>query len=108
MSWYRQRSPHTLAYERYLMKQLIGSSVMDLSLKEKIGYDAVIGVLERHVPKQVNWNEIDNIGTIGIDEVATKKGHKGYRAVVTARQDDGTIHILGILKDRKKRLSKRS
>lgn len=108
MGWYRQRSPHTLAYENYLMKQLIGSSVADVSMKEKIGYDAVVGVLGRHVPKQVNWEEIDDIGTIGIDEVATKKGHKGYRAIVTARQDDGTVHVLGVLKDRKKRRSKRS
>lgn len=107
MSWYRQRSRQTLAYEKYLMKQLIGSSVADVSVKEKIGYDAVIGVLTRQVPKEVNWEEIDNIGTIGIDEVATKKGHKGYRAVVTARQDDGTIHILGVLQDRKKRRLRR-
>lgn len=44
-----------------------------------------------------------NLGTIGIDEVAHKKGHKNYRAVVTARQDDGTVLILTVLKDRKKR-----
>jgi len=103
LSWYKQRSPHTKAYERYLMKQLIGSTVADVSVKENIGYDAVLGALERQVDSEVNWGQVKNLGTIGIDEVAHKKGRKSYRAVVTARQDDGTVLILAVLKNRKKR-----
>ncbi len=103
LPWYEQRSPHTKAYDRYLMKQLIGSTVADVSLKENLGYDAVLGALERQVASEVNWDEVQNLGTIGIDEVAHKKGHKSYRAVVTARQDDGTVLILAVLRNRKKR-----
>lgn len=103
LSWYEQRSPHTKAYDCYLMKQLIGSTVADVSLKENLGYDAVLGALERQVTSEVNWDEVQNLGTIGIDEVAHKKGRKSYRAVVTARQDDGNVLILAVLKDRKKR-----
>lgn len=103
LSWYEQRSPHTKAYDRYLMKQLIGSTVADVSMKENLGYDAVVGALERQVASEVNWDEVKNLGTIGIDEIAYKKGRKSYRAVVTARQDDGTVLILAVLKDRKKR-----
>ena len=103
LDWYEQRSPHTKAYDRYLMKQLIGSTVADVSLKEKVGYDAVLGTLERQVASEVNWDEIDNLGTIGIDEVAHKKGRKGYRAVITARQNDGTVLILAVLETRKKK-----
>ena len=103
LKWYSQRSPHTKAYDRYLMKLLVGSTVADVSLKEKVGYDAVLGALERQVDKKVNWAEVTNLGTIGIDEIAGKKGHKGYRAILTARQDDGTTHILAVLPNRKKR-----
>lgn len=103
LSWYEQRSPHTKAYDQYLMKQLIGSTVADVSLKEKVGYDAVLGALQRQVSSEVNWAEVQNLGTIGIDEVAHKKGHKNYRAVITARQDDGTVIILAVLNNRKKR-----
>jgi hypothetical protein len=85
------------------MKQLIGSSVSDVSLKEKVGYDAILGTLKRQVGSEVNWDEIQNLATIGIDEVAYKKGHKHYRAVLTARQDDGTVTILAVLENRKKR-----
>ena len=107
LQWYEQRSPHTKAYDRYLMKQLIGSTVTDVSLKENLGYDAVLGALERQVATEINWDEVQNLGTIGIDEVAHKKGRKSYRAVVTARQDDGTVLILAVLQDRKKRRSAR-
>lgn len=103
LEWYEQRSPHTKAYDRYLMKLLIGSTVADVSLKENLGYDAVLGALERQVVDEINWAAVQNLGTIGIDEVAHKKGRKNYRAVVTARQDDGTVLILTVLKDRKKR-----
>jgi len=103
LSWYRQRSQVTLGYEEHLMKQLVGSTVADVTLKEGIGYDVVLGVLQRQVPAEVDWDAIDDLGTLGIDEVATKKGHKGYKAIVTARQANGTLHILGVLNDRKKR-----
>jgi len=103
LSWYEQRSPHTKAYDKYLVKQFIGSSVKDVSLKEKVGYDAILGALQRQVKSEVNWDEIQNLGTIGIDEVAHKKGHKHYRAVISARQDDGTVLILAVLNNRKKR-----
>jgi len=103
LPWYDQRSPHTKAYEQYLMKQLIGSTVADVSRKENLGYDAVLGALERQIDDEVNWDEVQNLGTIGIDEVAHKKGRKSYRAVVTARQDNGSVLILTVLKNRKKR-----
>jgi len=102
LDWYEPRSPHTKAYDQYLMKQLIGSTVADVSLKEKVGYDAILGALNRQVASEVNWAEVEHLGTIGIDEVAGKKGHQGYHAVITARQDDGTVIILAVLDNRKK------
>lgn len=102
LEWYDQRSPHTKAYDQHLMKQLIGSTVSDVSVKENVGYDAVLGALDRQIAEKINWDEVENLGTIGIDEIAGKKGHRGYRAIITARQDDGTILLLAVLKDRKK------
>ena len=105
VSWYEPRSPHTKAYDQHLLKQLIGSTIEDVSLKEKIGYDAIVGALQRQLPTSVNWDEVSNLGTVGIDEIAMKKGHKGYAAVITARQDDGEVVILAVLEDRRKRVS---
>ncbi len=103
LTWYEQRSPHTIGYDNYLMKQLIGSTVKDVSLKERIGYDAVLGTLKRRVPLEVDWDGITHLGTVGIDEVAMKKGHKDFAAVITARQDNGEVVVLAVLANRKKK-----
>ena len=75
----------------------------DVSLKEGVGYDALLGVLKRHVATSVDWSQVSDLKTIGIDEIAMKKGHKDYAAIITARQADGQLKILGVLADRKKK-----
>ena len=102
LDWYEPRSPHTKAFDHYLMKQLVGSTVSDVSLKEKVTYEAVLGAIKRQLPTEINWNGIENLGTIGIDEVAAKKGHGHYRAIISARQPDGNVMILAVLENRKK------
>ena len=103
VSWYEQRSPHTQAYDEYLVKQLINSTIEDVSLKEEVGYDAVVGALNRLIEPEINWAEIDAIGTLGIDEISRSKGRKKFSAIITARQPKGKVRILGVLPDRKKR-----
>ncbi len=105
VEWYQQRSPHTKAYDKYLLKQLINSTIEDVSLKEQVGYDAVLGALNRQVDTEINWAEVDNLGTVGIDEISMSKGRKKYSAIITARQSNGKMQILAVLPDRKKRQS---
>ena len=104
LEWYEQRSPHTKAYDRYLLKQLVNSTIEDVSLSENVGYDAIVGALNRQIDTQVNWEQVDDLSTVGIDEVAMSKGRKNYAAIITARQKDGKVRILAVLPDRKKRL----
>jgi hypothetical protein len=85
------------------MKQLVNTTIEDVSMRENIGYDAVLGALDRQIETKVNWSEIDDLGTIGIDEIALKKGRKNYAAIVTARQKNGQSRVLAVLPDRKKR-----
>jgi transposase len=74
-----------------------------VSLKENLGYDAVVGALKRQVETTINWDEIDDLGTIGIDEIALKKGHKDFAAILTVKQTSGKVRVLAVLPDRKKR-----
>ena len=103
LEWYEERSPHTKAYDQWLMKQLVNTTIEDVSMRENIGYDAVLGALDRQIETEVDWSEIDDLGTIGIDEIALKKGRKNYAAIVTARPKDGQSRVLAVLPDRKKR-----
>jgi transposase len=102
VGWYEQRSPHTKAYDEYLLKQLVNSTIEDVSLKERIGYDAVVGALDRQLDVTINWAEIADLHTVGIDEIALRKGRKAYAAIVTAKQSNSKVRVLAVLPDRKK------
>ena len=102
LSWYDTKSPHTGAYDDYLLKCLINSTVEDVSHKEDVGYDAVEGVLERRIEHHVEWTEFEELGTIGMDEIALRKGKRDFVLIITTQQASGRIAILAVLPDRKK------
>lgn len=102
LDWYEPKSPHTKAYERWLMLQLVNSTVEDVSRKENVGYDAVEGAIARCVQVSVNWDEFTELPTIGIDEIAMRKGHGNFVAIITTQQPDGHVALLGVLADRQK------
>lgn len=102
LDWYESNSPHTKAYNEHLMKQLINSTVGDVSRKENIGYDAVEAAIDRCIHASVNWDEYMELRILGIDEIAMKKGREDYIAIITTQQADGRVSVLGVLADRKK------
>ena len=53
LDWYESKSPHTKAYDRHLMLNLINSTIEDVSHKENVGYKAVL-VLSRE--KSIGMN----------------------------------------------------
>ena len=102
LGWYEPKSPHTRAYDRHLMLQLINSTVEDVRRKEDLGYDAVDGAIERCIQVSVNWDEFTELKIIGIDEIAMRKGHGNFVAIITTQQSDGHVALLGVLADRQK------
>ena len=99
--WHERRSPHTTAYERHVILSLIGSTVEEVSVKEGLGYEAVMGIMRRHLQSKVDWGNLSRLDQLGLDEISLKKGHKDFVAIASARID-GHIELLGVLKDRKK------
>jgi transposase len=101
LDWYDERSPHTKAYDQWLLLQLIGSTISDVARKEETTYDLVLGALERQLAAQVNWDEINSLEILGLDEIALKKGHRDFVALLTTRLAQGELKLLGVLADRK-------
>jgi transposase len=102
-SWYEPRSEQTKVYEKHILLALVNSTVTDASVKEDIGYEAVMGIVERYLSGQVNWDECERLEVIGVDEIALKKGHRDFVTIVTARSSEqGEIRLLAVLEDRKK------
>lgn len=101
LDWYSERSLHTVAYDQWLLLQLIGSTISDVARKEEATYDAILGALERQVVGEVSWEQIERLEILGLDEVALKKGHRDFVVLITTRQADSQLKLLGVLPDRK-------
>ena len=103
LEWYEPKSPHTKAYDRHLMLQLVNSTVQDVSRKEEVGYDAVEGAIERHIQVTVDWTQFDSLRVVGIDEIALTKGKKNFAAIISTQQADGHVAVLTVLANREKK-----
>jgi transposase len=101
LPWYQPRSTCTIAYEQDVMRFLINSTLEDVSMQEQIGVDAIQGILDRNIAKQIDWETIDALEVIGIDEIALKKGHRDF-VVIVSGYIENELRVLGILGDREK------
>jgi transposase len=101
LDWYLAKNKHTKAYDNYILLSLINSTVKDVSLKNDIGYDAVEGIVDRYFKNEVDWNTINTINVIGIDEISIKKGHRDFVTIVSAYVN-GLLIVLAVLEDRTK------
>jgi transposase len=103
VDWRESNSPHSMEYDDHLLLQLVNSTVEDVSIKEGVAYDCVLGVLERRISASVDWGQPQAaLDVVGLDEIALKKGHRNFVVIVTARLADGRLVILAVLPDRQK------
>jgi len=102
LDWYEPKALHTKAYERHLILLLVNSTLSDVAAKEDVSSDALLGLLDRWVATSVEWDALPAFATIGIDEIALLKGHRDFVAVISALTEDGELHLLAVLPDRKK------
>lgn len=70
--------------------------------KERIGYKVIQAALDRLVASEVDWTQFETLDTLGIDEIALKKGHDNYMSLVSARLDDGKLRVLEVIEGRNK------
>lgn len=99
--WYEPKSPNTRAYEEWLLRLLINSTVADTACKLAVTDEVVEGVLDRWIARQVEWQEYREVPTLGIDEIALKKGHRDFVVLVTTPTAAG-VRVLAVLPDRRK------
>lgn len=97
VEWHDAHSPQSFAYDNHVLLQLVHSTVEDVSLKEGLPYERVVGAVERRIDSRVNWTQIGELETLGLDEIALRKGRGNYVTLVTGRPADGEIVLLGVL-----------
>ena len=102
LSWHEVRSPNTKAYEKWLLRLLVNSTVADVSKMLTISEESVNGILDRWLSVTVDWSEFNAIKVLGVDEISLKRGHRDFVVLVTVRCQSGGVKLLAVLPDRKK------
>lgn len=100
--WMERKSKTTKGLDRYLNRQLIHSTVEDVAKKEKISYEIVESSLHRGVETKVDWNQYQDLETMGIDEIAVKKGHTDYVTIISTKDKSGVLSVIAVLPNRLK------
>ncbi len=100
--WYEPRSPNTKAYEQWALRMLINSTVADAARKLRVSEETIEGLLDRWIERAVDWDAWERLGVIGLDEIALKRGHRDFVALVTVPLEGGGVDIVAVLADRKK------
>lgn len=93
--WYEPNNPHTRAFDQLMLRALINTTVADVSRKHAPSEAVLEGIVHRHLNTQVDWQRIDQLNVIGIDEIALRKGHGDFVVIVTNRDRRGRIDLLG-------------
>jgi transposase len=102
LSWYSPKAVHTIAYEQHLLTLLVNSTIEDVCQKEATTPGAVLGTLDRWLASEVEWQKLPPFTTLGIDEIALKKGHRDFVVIVSARLPDERLLVLVVLPSRTK------
>jgi transposase len=102
LEWHEPNSPNAFAYDQHILLQLVNATLEDVAVKERLSYDSVLGILERHISDKVDWSQSVTLDRLGLDEIALRKGHRDFVTIVTSRLKTGRMVILAVLANREK------
>ncbi len=94
--WYDPESPHTKAYENWISREPVNSTLSDVSLKRNLSVACIEGIIDRHIQRQVDWTTVPDLELIGIDEIALKKGQKDFVVIVSGLTAQGQKYIFAV------------
>ena len=62
LSRYHPRASVTKVFEKHMLLELINSTLEDVSRKHQVGVDALQGMLDRCLSREVDWDTIKTLG----------------------------------------------
>ena len=100
--WVAKGGKITQALEDYIMRQVIHSTIEDVSKKTGLSYSTIQNTIKHRIGCEVDWSNYTDLNTIGIDEISNRKGHQDYLAVVSVKDKNGNLSVIAVLDSRKK------
>jgi len=98
--WLSDCGTKTKAYERYILKCLVNSTVEDVAIKHRTSGEIVQGIIDRNITSEINWSSVSPT-VIGIDEISMRKGHY-YYTIVYDMSVKGRVKVLFVIEGREK------
>ena len=92
--WVAKGGKTTQALEDYIMRNLIHSTIQDVSKKTGISYSTISTSVSNRIGDEVDWSKYSDLLTIGIDEISNRKGFNDYLAVVSVKDKHGNCKRL--------------
>jgi transposase len=78
----------------------VNSTIQDVCLKEEVGYEAIMGIIDRYIEREIKWEDLTHLDVLGLDEISLQKGQRDFVTIITGRMATATV-ILGGLPNRK-------
>ncbi len=100
--WCDRNASTSKGLDEYLMRHLIHSTIEDVAKKGKLTSKSLQTIVDRQISHEVNWNLVDEIETVGIDEITLRKGHHSYVTVISAKTKAGKLYVLAVIQGRLK------
>jgi transposase len=100
--WYDINAHCTKAYVKSLLREMVGSTLLDVARKHQVPYGVLRGLLLREVSDQVDWSKLTKLSVLGLDEISLLKGHRDFVTIVSTRDVNGHPVILAVLDGREK------
>ena len=101
-SWVAKGGKITQALEDYIMRQVIHSTIEDVSKKTGLSYSTIQNTIKHRIGCEVDWSNYTDLNTIGIDEISNRKGYQDYLAVVSVKDKNGNLSVIAVLDSCKK------
>ena len=73
-----------------MLASLVNNYIQDINIKD-IGYEAIMGIIDRYIERDINWEDVTCLDVIGLDEISLKKGHCDFVAIITGRIETETV-----------------
>jgi transposase len=100
-AWLNKTGNKTIVFEYYVLKNMINSTASDVAEKLQITEETVEGIVNRNIDVDYDWSATSP-KSIGLDEIALRKGHNHYLTIVSDLTDPHTVKIISVLDGRKK------
>ena len=92
MPWAADKSRYTAAFEEEVTAWLGEASILGVSKRMRMSWNAVSGIMERAVRRGLERRKAEPVRRLAVDETSVKRGHR-YATIVSDTDTGRVLHV---------------